>query len=245
MKELGPLGAVVKSQLPMYLTSWVDKTSTSCMYSTNQIRIWSAPHLKEGYWYLECGRTICPIEEEDVKATYDKADPRGVMPVPDVVVVLEELSLADIALLLAKKRNKILSKKARDAKKVERASTKATAIAEKEVKKGERIGKSKVITFQTETSIVLPIQKNRKRDSIFAQLSVSRLQLCTSPSFQYCKGGTLLLDELFLSTSLDATASFYLEHNAFPKEWLEMQGFLQKVFLVFFFHCFMLLLLKC
>ena len=172
---------------------------------------------------MECGRTICPIEEED-----DKADPRGVMPIPDVVVVLEELSLADIALLPAKEKNKILSQKARDAKKVERASAKAIAVAEKEAKKGERTGKSKVITPQSETSTC-------KRDSTFAELSVSRLQLCTSPSFQDCTGGTLLLDELFLSTSLDAIASFYLEHNAFPKEWLEMQGFLQKVFLVFFF----------
>ena len=130
----------------MYLTSWVDKTSASCMYSTNQMRIWSALHLKEGCWYLECGKTICPIEEEDVKATCDKVDSRDVMPVLDVVVVLEELSLADVAFLPAKERNMILSQKARDAKKVERASAKATAIAEKEAKKGERTGKSKVIT---------------------------------------------------------------------------------------------------
>ena len=189
------------------------------MYSANKMRIWSAPHLKEGCWYLECGRTICPIEEEDVKATYDKAAPRAVIPVPDVVVVLEELSLADIALLPAKERNKILSQKARDAKKLKRASAKATAVAEKEAKKGERAGKSKVIPSQTETF-------SRKRDSTFAELAVSRLHLCTSPSFQDGEGGTLLLDELFLSTSLDAIASSYLEHIAFPKEWLEMQGFL-------------------
>ena len=111
-----------------------------------------------------------------MKATCDKADPRDVMPVPDVVVVPEELSLADVALLLAKERNKILSQKARDAKKVEKASAKATAVAEKEAKKGERTRKSKVITPQTETS-------SHKRDSTFAQLSVSTLQLCTSPSF--------------------------------------------------------------
>ena len=173
-----------------------------------------------------------------MKATCDKADPRGVMRVPDVVAVPEELSLSDIALLPAKERNKILSQKARDAKKVERASAKASIVAEKEAKKDERAGKSKVITPHTETS-------SRKRDSTFAQFAVSRLHLCTSPSFEDYAGRTLLLDELFLPTSLDAIASFYLEHNAFPKEWLEMQGFLPKVFLVFFFHCFTLLLLKC
>ena len=177
---------------------------------------------------MECGRTICPIEKEDVKATCDKADPRGVIPVADVVVIPEELSLADIALLPAKERNKILSQKTRDAKKLERASAKATAVAEKEAKKGERAGKSKVIPSQIETS-------SRKRDSTFAELAISRLHLCASPSFQDGEGGTLLLDELFLSTSLDAIASSYLEHTAFPKEWLEMQGFFQKVFLISFF----------
>ena len=139
----------------------MDKTFISCMYFMNQMRIWSVPHLKEGCWYLECGtRATYPIEEEDVKATCNKADPRGVIPVPDIVVVPKELSLADITLLPAKERNKILSQKARDAKKVERASAKATAVAEKEAKKGERIGKSKVIILQTETS-------SRKRDSTF------------------------------------------------------------------------------
>ena len=124
-----------------------------------------------------------------MKATCDKADPRGTMPVPNVVVVPEELSLADIALLLAKERNKILSQKARDAKKVERASAKATAVAEKEAKKDERAGKSKVMPSQTKTS-------SCKRNSTFAELAVSRLHLCASPSFQNGEEGTLLLDEL-------------------------------------------------
>jgi hypothetical protein len=161
MRELVPLGTVVKPQLPMFLTSWVDKTSASCMYSPTQLRVWSAPHLKEGCWYIECGKTICPVEEEAVKATCDKADPRGVKLVPDVVVVPEELSLADVVLLPEKERNKVLNQRSRDAKKALLESTRATAkavkeaAAEKEGKKGQRPGKSKVITPQlllTETS---------------------------------------------------------------------------------------------
>ena len=76
--------------------------------------------------------------------------------------------MADIAFQPTKERNKILSQKARDAKKVERASAKATTVVEKEAKKGERTRKSKVITPQTETS-------SRKRESTFAELLVSRL----------------------------------------------------------------------
>jgi hypothetical protein len=118
-----------------------------------QVHIWSALHLKEGCWYIEYGKTICPVEEEDVKATCDKADPRGVKLVPNVVVVLEELTLADLALLPEKERNKILNQRARDAKKADKESTRATAKAmregttEKGAKKGEKPGKSKVISL--------------------------------------------------------------------------------------------------
>jgi hypothetical protein len=179
MRELVPLGVVVKPQLPLFLTSWVDKTSTSCMYTMTLTRSWSVPHLKEGCWYIECGKTICPVEEEDVKAACDKADLRGVKLRSDVVIVLEELSVADLALLPEKERNKILNQKTRDAKKAERESTRATAKAVKEAtagaekgtKKGEKPGKSKVITPQlllTETSAAMPSQNPRNRDSSLA-----------------------------------------------------------------------------
>jgi hypothetical protein len=52
------------------------------------------------------------------------------------------------------------------------------------------------------------------------------------------QGGTLHLDEFFLCTSLDTVISYFEEHHAFPKEWLEMQTFFEKVFSVF---CFLLL----
>jgi hypothetical protein len=131
MRELVPLGAVVKPQLPMFLTSWVDKTSASYMYTMTQTHTWSVPHLKEGCWYIECGKTIYPVEEEDVKAACDKADPRNVKLGSDNVIVLEEVSAANLALLLEKERNKILNQRKGDAKKTTdkalRESTRATA----------------------------------------------------------------------------------------------------------------------
>ena len=39
-------------------------------------------------------------------------------------------------------------------------------------------------------------------------------------------------------TSLDAIISYFEEHHAFPKEWLEMQAFFEKVFPI---SCFSLL----
>ena len=112
---------------------------------------------------------------------------------------------------------------------------KAKKDAERELKKGGRSGKSKAGAVSTPT-LVLPeastgsmSQNPRKRDSSFVELSASRLQQCT-PAFQDCSGGTLHLDELFLATSLEATMSYYEEHLAFPKEWLELKAFVEKVF---------------
>jgi hypothetical protein len=48
MKELLPRGAIDKPQLPVYLTSWVDKASPLCMYTMTHTRIWSNAHLKAG-----------------------------------------------------------------------------------------------------------------------------------------------------------------------------------------------------
>jgi hypothetical protein len=66
MRELVPLGIVVKPELPMFLTSWVDRTSAQCMYTMTQTCAWSVPHLQSGCWYIECRKTIFPVEEEEV-----------------------------------------------------------------------------------------------------------------------------------------------------------------------------------
>jgi hypothetical protein len=113
-----------------------------------------------------------------------------------------------------------------------KAVKEATAVAEKEGKKGEKPGKSKVITLAlllTKTSITLPSQNPRKRDSSLAQLSVSRLQQLASPSLMDFAGGALHVKEFFFSGSLLPTDTYYMEHKAFPKEWVDMKAFLMTV----------------
>jgi hypothetical protein len=179
------------------------------MYTMILTRTWSVPHLKEGCWYIECGKSTCPVEEEDVKATCDKDDPRGIILGSDNVAVPKELSAEDLALLPEKERNKILNQRTRDAKKAERESTRATtkavrdSTAQKGAKTGEKPGKSKVITPQlllTETSTATPSQNSRKRDSSIAHLSVSRLQQLASPSFMDSAGGVCMFRSI---SSLD------------------------------------------
>jgi hypothetical protein len=106
-----------------------------------------------------------------VKIAYEKADSRGAKVGSDHVDVPEEVNEVDLALLLEKKRNKILNQRTKDAKKfmdkavreakraTDRALREATTAAEKEAKKAKKSGKSKAITpplLLTETSTALP-----------------------------------------------------------------------------------------
>jgi hypothetical protein len=182
MKELVQHEVVVKPHLPLFLTSWVDKTSAQCMCTMNQTRIWSVLYLKAGCWYIECGKTICHVEEENVKIACDRADSKGAKVGSTHVEVPEEENEVDISLLPLKERNKILNQRTRDAQKakdkVDREATRATvkalmdsiAAAEKEARKAENSGKSKAITpplLLTETSYALPSQNPCKRDASF------------------------------------------------------------------------------
>ena len=238
MRELLPLGGVNELKLPVFLTSWADKSSTLCMYTTTQLRIWSAPHLKTGCWYLDCPKSFCPPEEEDVKKSCSKADLKDAATAPDNAEEQDVEVEVDLTQLSEKEKQKRQRETKKAEKKAEVEAEKLRKQLEKEGRKGGRSGKSKAGEAST-PPLVLPeastgsmSQHPRKRDASFAQLSISRLQQCASPAFEDSKGGTLHLDELLLSTSLDAIMSYFVEHDTFPKEWLDMQAFLEKVFFV-------------
>jgi cation transport ATPase len=186
MRKLLPNGTIDEPQLPVFLTSWVDKSSVLCMYTMTQSRIWSVPHLKASCWYLDFPKSFCPVEEEDVKKSCNKADSKGTVTVPINAEEQDVEMEPDLSLLLKKERMKILNQKERDTKKAkvkaEKEAQKAKDKAERDAKKGERSSKSKAVVASTPT-FVLPeasigsmLQNPRKRDASFAQLSVSRLQ---------------------------------------------------------------------
>jgi hypothetical protein len=113
IRELLPLGVVDKPQFPIFLTSWVDKSSPQCMYTMAQTRTWSVLHLMPRCWYIDCGKVICPAEEEDVKMACDKADLKGATLGFNDSEVQEEEVEVDINLLPEKERNKILNQRIR------------------------------------------------------------------------------------------------------------------------------------
>ena len=81
------------------------------MYTMSQMHTWFVPHFRVGCWYIECGKTICLIEEEEVKIACDKADSRGAILMFDQVKVLEDENEVDLSLLPEKERNEIIFKR--------------------------------------------------------------------------------------------------------------------------------------
>jgi septal ring factor EnvC (AmiA/AmiB activator) len=187
MKELVPLGAEVKPQLPLFLTSWVDKTSAQCMYTMTQTRAWSISHLKAGCWYIECLKSICPVEEEELKAACDKADSKQSEVRSQLVEVQEEENEVDLSLLPEKEKNKILNQRARDAKKAtdkaDREATRAAAKALRETtattaKEARKTGKSKTQSSPLHLT-ELPLYRRHR-------IPVSGIPLLHSSQYQDC-----------------------------------------------------------
>jgi hypothetical protein len=62
-----------EGKLPIFLTTWVDKSLPLCMFTHAQFRAWFAPHLKSGCWYLDCAKGFCHEDEGDLKKSIDIA----------------------------------------------------------------------------------------------------------------------------------------------------------------------------
>ena len=61
--ELYPKGAISKTNLPPFLTTWLDRSSPNCMFTTSQLSRWTTPHLQSGAWFLECSQGFVAPEE--------------------------------------------------------------------------------------------------------------------------------------------------------------------------------------
>ena len=61
--ELYPKKAIQKADLPPFLTTWLNRSSPDCMFSTFQLKTWPTPHLQACPWYIECHIGVTPPKE--------------------------------------------------------------------------------------------------------------------------------------------------------------------------------------
>jgi hypothetical protein len=78
-REMVNAKAIEKRDIPMFLSGWLDKSSENCMFDEFLLKTWKLPQLRTGAWFLECPRTACPAEEQDLLA---QADAHSGTPLP-------------------------------------------------------------------------------------------------------------------------------------------------------------------
>jgi hypothetical protein len=219
MRELLVKGAMDEGMLPIFLKTWVDKTSPLCMFTQAQIRAWSAPHLKSGCWYLDCAKGLCPEEEEDLKKFVDNASSTIDLTAAEDSPEDEPEQLND-----KEKKKKKNKKNERARKKKERQEEKAT---EKAGQKSKKSSTPEVSIL--ESSSALPSAVARKRDASYAGLSAQRLQAGSSPAFKSHVIEGIAVDEFIYPGSLLTMDAHFSEHNEFPQGWNDLMSFLEKV----------------
>jgi hypothetical protein len=244
MKELLPKGAIDKNKLPLFLTTWVDKTSQHCMFSQGQLQMWILPHLKAGSWYLDCGKGFCPEEEEELKNKLDAADIASGSTVGALQEGTGNADELDLSQMNEKDKKKVIAHRMADVEKAKkrldkeaaRVPEKSKKDATKSSKKGEKkSGKSTEGAASREEATPPAAENPRKRDSTFAGLSSSKLLQGTVNKLQDVGSANILMDELILNYFLLSIDQHSAQHDTFPKSWDDIIAFLEKVFVVLLF----------
>jgi hypothetical protein len=77
-----------------------------------------------------------------------------------------------------------------------------------------------------------PLLIGYKKDASFVGLLVLRLQQETIPLLKDSKSSSLVVDEYIFNDSILIIDSHFTQFKDFPKKWLDLQGFLEKVHLL-------------
>jgi hypothetical protein len=227
MRGLVPKGAMEVGKLPIFLTTWVDKSSPLCMFTHAQLRAWSAPHLKSGCWYLDCAKGFCHEDEEDLKKSIDIAS--GTIDLTTAANVDDQQE--DDQQQDDEKEKKKKKEKERARKKKQKKQEKATEISpEKTKKSGRSSGKASSPEVEIPESLsVLPSVLPQKHDASFVGLSAQRLQAGSSPAFKVQENEGNAVDEFIFPGSLLSMDTHFSKHDEFPQGWNDLMAFLEKV----------------
>ena len=236
MKELLAVGALDRNRLPLFLTTWVDKTSQQCMFTPGQLKVWSLPHLKAGSWYLDCGKGFCPEEEEELKKRLDAADLASGIAVGAGKDGAADDEDEDLSHLNARERKRVIAQRNADAEKARKRLEKEAGEKPKRDatksgrKKGKKPAKSAPESSESAEEDTAVAEVNiHKRDATFAGLSNTKLQQGTGYKLKCASSSSMLPDELIINYSLLSIDQYYAQHNSFPKCWDDILEFMMKV----------------
>ena len=179
--ELLAKGAITKEDLPIFLSTWLDRTNTTCMFSAHQQRTWSTSHLTGGGWYLDCSPSFTPPFESELRKSREALGESGVDMVDLQGIEDEHERAKALSRRLEEDRKKLLRVKELEEKAAARDMEKLQKSLEKTTMKGKRKmiplseseGKSPPVLSPTcDSGTNTPTQsRGTKRDSYYEQLS--------------------------------------------------------------------------
>lgn len=75
--ELLPKKAILKEDLPLFLSTWLNRSNAACMFTAAQQRTWTTSHLASGAWYLDCATHYTPPFEMELRKSREAIGESG------------------------------------------------------------------------------------------------------------------------------------------------------------------------
>ena len=229
--ELLQKKAIAKEDLPIFLTTWLDRSNQACMFSAAQQRTWTTAHLTCGAWYLDCGLGFTPPHEVELKKSRQSVGECGEEMLDLNAIEDESAREKAVRRRLDSDRKKAQKVKEAEEKAEHREMEKLERAAEKAAKKGkkkvttpgvldETIPVADASTVQSGSRIPSVATRGTKRGLSYDQLTeVPVLPSSDDEGFH--------INEFILNSSLDEVLGG--QSGILPPSYNDLRAFLSSV----------------
>ena len=239
---LVPKKAILNEDLPVFLSTWLDRSNAACMFTAAQQRTWTTSHLASGAWYLDCATHYTPPFEMELRKSCEALVESG-EDMDDLKGIQDDNERAKaLKRRIEEDRKKTLKVKEAE----EKANLKELERQQKAAAKSTKKGKKKVTTpgevemkspvhrsptVDSNSQIPIVSARGTKRDSSYDSLS----QL---PVVDLTEEANCMNDEFILNSSLFEVLGG--ESGSLSPLYADLKAFISKVFSFSFAHllCF-------
>jgi hypothetical protein len=231
--ELLPKNAILKEDLPFFLSTSLDRSNSSCMFTAAQQRTWTTSHLASGAWYLDCATHYTPLFEMELRKSREAIGESG-----EEMEELKGIQDDNGRAKALKRRIEEDRKKALKVKEAEeKAHLKELERQEKTAAKSTKKYKKKVTT-PVEVKMITPVQPSPTVDSGSQIRSVSARgtkrdisyeTLSQLPVVDLTEETNCMNDEFILNSSLFEILGG--ESGSLSPLYDDLKAFMSKVFL--------------
>jgi len=228
--ELLAKKAITKESLPIFLSSWLDRSNAVCMFSAAQQRTWSSSHLASGAWYLDCATSYTPSFEEELKKSREETE--------ESEDAMEDLNAIDDEAARSKALQKRLESDRRKSQKLKEAQEKAELKEQERLvklnEKSSKKAKRKATPLETEGNVSLnksptvdSATQGHSMQTRSARKASSYEDVFLPPVMDTTHGDDIFNDEFILNSSLDEVLGG--ESGELPQSYTDLKAFISSV----------------